>query len=107
MAGSVDLVIIDTHRRWRELLKSDYEILEQHLSTFSGIMVLPNVLTEISKILGYHDESEHTSLLQHLREIIFNNTDLLVKSVEACTAEEFSRFGLCDSVMLTIASPSR
>ncbi len=77
------------------------------MSTFCGIRVLPNVLTEISKILGYHDEPERTSLFQHLREVIFNSTELLVESVVASAAGEFPGLGLCDSAMLTIASPDR
>lgn len=107
IAGRVDLTIIDTHKRLREFLKSDFRILEKHLSAFNGIMVTPNVLTETSNLLGYHDEPGRTSLFQHLREVISNSTELLVKSVEASAVEEFPRFGLCDSVILTIASPDR
>lgn len=107
IAGRVDLAIIDTHRRLREFLKSDYGILQQHLSTFNGIMVTPNVLTETSNLLGYHGEPERTRLFQHLRAVISNSTELLVESVTASAAEEFPRLGLCDSVMLTIASPGR
>ena len=77
------------------------------MSTFCGIRVTPNVLTETSKILGYHDEPERTRLFQHLCEVISNNTDLLVECVVASAAEVFPGFGLCDSAMLTIASPDR
>ncbi|MCY3658143.1 MAG: hypothetical protein OXG36_03870 [Caldilineaceae bacterium] len=107
IAGHVDLAIIDTHRRLREFLKGDHEILEQHLSMFNGIMVTPNVLTETSNLLGYHDEPERTRLFQYLRDVISNSTELLVESVVASAADEFPRFGLCDSVMLEIASPDQ
>ena len=107
IAGRVDLTIIDTHRRLKEFLKSDFGILEQHLSTFNGIMVTPNVLTETSNLLGYHGEPERTRLFQHLRDVISNSTELLVESVTASAAEEFLEFGLCDSVILTMASPDQ
>jgi short subunit fatty acids transporter len=70
-------------------------------------MVTPNVLTETSNLLDYHDEPERTRLFQHLREVISNSTDLLVESVVASATEEFPRFGLCDSAVLLIASPDR
>lgn len=106
IAGRVDLAIIGT-KRLQAFLKSDYGILEQHLSTFNGIMVTPNVLTETSNLLGYHDDPVRTRLFRHLREVISNSTELLVESVVASATEEFPRFGLCDSVILTIASPDR
>ena len=107
IAGRVDLEIIDKHKRLKEFQKSDHELLEQHLSRFTGIMVTPNVLTETSNLLGYHGESERTRLFQYLRDVISNSTELLVESVAASAVEEFPRFGLCDSVMLTIASPDQ
>ncbi len=107
IAGRVDLGIIDKHKRLKEFQKSDHALLEQHLSTFTGVMVTPNVLTETSNLLGYHGEPERTKLFQHLRDIISNSTELLVESVAASAAEEFPRFGLCDSVILTIASPDQ
>lgn len=106
IAGRVDLAIIGT-KRLKAFRKSDHGILEQYLSVFNGITVTPNVLTETSNLLGYHDEPVRTNLFQHLREVISNSTELLVESVVASAAEEFPRFGLCDSVMLTIASPDQ
>ena len=107
IAGQVDLKIIDKHKNLKQFQKSDHELLEHHLSRFNGIMVTPNVLTETSNLLGYHGEPERTRLFQHLRAVISNSTELLVKSVTASAAEEFPRLGLCDSVMLTIASPDQ
>ena len=92
IAGRIDLAIIGT-KRLQAFLKSDYGILEQHLSTFSGIMVTPNVLTETSNLLGYHDDPVRTRLFRHLREVISNSTELLVESVVASATEEFPRFG--------------
>ena len=106
IAGQVDLAIIGT-KRLKAFRKSDHRILEQYLSMFNGITVTPNVLTETSNLLGYHDEPVRTSLFQHLREVISNSTELLVESIVASAAEKFPRFGLCDSVMLTIASPDQ
>lgn len=107
IAGRVDVGIIDKHKNLKQFQKSDHELLERHLSTFDGIMVTPNVLTETSNLLGYHGEPERTRLFQYLREVISNSTELLVESVAASATEAFPRFGLCDSVMLTIASPDR
>lgn len=106
IAGRVDLAIIGT-KRLKVFVESDYGALEQHLSTFNGILVTPNVLTETSNLLGYHDEPVRTRLFQHLRDVISNSTELFVESVTASAVEEFPRFGLCDSVMLTIASPDQ
>ncbi len=105
VACGFDLTMIDRHKRLSEFLKNDYELLKQYLSTFNGLIVTPNVLTETSNLLGHHGEPERTKLFLHFHDIISHNCEIVVESAAASATKEFPKYGLCDSVILEIASP--
>ena len=101
IVGSLSLDRIARHKRTDTFTVEDYWLLEGLLRKFSGIVVTPNILTEVSNLLGYTDKKTRESLLILLGSLVRIFEEHYVRSMEAVEAAEFSRLGLADSSILS------
>ena len=116
VVGTTGRDLIPKHRRLRQFLERDYDLL---LSLLAGatslggrsdpaevgaVLVTPNTLTEASNLLEQHREPERTRFFDTLRMLIERNREIIVKSETASANPVFRRLGLADAVLVEVAS---
>jgi hypothetical protein len=101
IVGSLSLDRIARHKRTDTFTVEDYWRLSKLLDQFGGIVVTPNVLTEVSNLLAYTDERSRLLLLAWLGSRVAALDERYVPSREAVEAAEFSRLGLTDASILS------
>jgi rRNA-processing protein FCF1 len=101
VVGSLSLDRIARHKRTDTFTIEDYRLLDRLLRESGGIVVTPNILTEVSNLLGHTDEKTRGSLLILLRSLVRISEEHYVRSLEAVEAAEFSRLGLADASILS------
>ena len=102
IVGSLSLDRIARHKRTGNFTAEDYRLLAGLLRRFGGIVLTPNVLSEVSNLLGHTDEQTRTALLTLLRTLVQDSEECYVASVEAVETREFLRLGLTDASILTL-----
>lgn len=101
IVGSLSPDQIARHKRTDTFTIEDYWLLDRQLAKFGGIVVTPNVLTEVSNLLRYTDERTGQVLLAWLGSQVAAFDEHYVPSHEAIAAAEFSRLGLTDATILS------
>lgn len=104
VVGSVGRSLIAKHRRLQGYSPEDYETLVDLLSHVDGLYVTPNTLTETSNLLAQHGEPERSLFLEHLRAIIQESREVVIRSAEAADSDEFVDLGLTDAALLEAIS---
>ncbi|HEY0514856.1 MAG TPA: PIN domain-containing protein [Thermoanaerobaculia bacterium] len=104
IVGSLSPDHIARHKRTDTFTVEDYRLLDRLLRQFSGIVVTPNILTEVSNLLGYTDAKTREKLLLLLRAWMPAFDEHYVRSHEAVELTEFPRLGLADASVLACMS---
>jgi len=104
IVGSLSLDRITRHKRTDTFTVEDYWLLDSLLAKFGGIVVTPNVLTEVSNLLGQTDEKARWALLAWLGSRVPALDEHYVPSHQAVEAPEFSRLGLADASILSCST---
>ena len=102
VVGSVDRGLIAKHRRLRDFIAKDYDLLLDLIELVDQVYVTPNTLTETSNLLAQHGEPERSMLLKQLRVIIHESEEVVVASTAASSNSKFHRLGLTDAVLLEV-----
>jgi predicted nucleic acid-binding protein len=102
IVGSLSLDRIARHKRTDTFTAEDYHLLAGLLRRFGGIVLTPNVLTEVSNLLGQTDERTGAALLAVLGTLVRDSEERYVESVEAVGTLEFLRRGLTDASILAL-----
>jgi predicted nucleic acid-binding protein len=100
VVGSLSLDHIARHKRTDTFTVEDYSLLHRLLCQFGRVVVTPNILTEVSNLLGYTDKKTKEKLLALLRTLIPTFDEHYVQSHEAASIPEFLRLGLADASIL-------
>ena len=103
IVGSLGRELIRRHRRTDKFTVEEYLLLTRLLSRFGKIVVTPNILTEVSNLLGYIEESTKARLLLGLALLTTVVEERHLPSAEVAKAAEFARLGLTDSSILLLA----
>ena len=104
VAGSVDRSVIARHRRLRAFIEDHYDVLMEIVNQARAIFVTPNTLTEASNMLAQHGEPERGRLLDGLRALIEKSEEVVVRSTEAASSDEYLRLGLTDAALLDVVT---
>lgn len=100
--GSLGLDRIARHKRTGKFTAEDYGLFRKELRRFDGIVVTPNILTEVSNLLGHTDGKDREKLLALLGTLILVFEERYVRSIEAIETAEFLRPGLADASILSL-----
>src|SRR5436305_13062515 len=100
IVGSLSPDQIARHKRTDNFTVEDYRLLDRVLRQFGGIVVTPNILTEVSNHLGQTDEKTKTKLWALLGALVPVFDERHIQSREAVGVAEFSRLGLTDASIL-------
>ena len=81
VVGSEGRDLISRHRRLREGYSSeDYDILLDLFRPAGGVFVMPNTLSETSRLTVRHGEAERSRLFRRFRSIIETSEEITVVS---------------------------
>lgn len=94
---------IRIHKRLTTYDETDYSILSNLISQSTGLVLVPNVLTEISNLTRYIREPFCTEISYTVASIIQKCKEIYVESKIAANHSQFTKLGLTDVVLLTLA----
>lgn len=106
IVGSIGRDLIAKHRRLCHYDKESYDILrENFIGKVTRLFVTPHILTETSNLLGY--DSQKQTFLRRLQLIIKSEStqEMPLASKSVARRNEFERFGLTDTVLLSVIKP--
>jgi rRNA-processing protein FCF1 len=101
--GNLNRLYIAKHKRTRQYLPKDFDLLSNLLKLFQNrIVTTPNILTEVSNLLGNCD----TPIQKQLWSIFVAGISILderyLPSQTLCHVPVFSKFGLTDSAIIEL-----
>ncbi|NES04643.1 MAG: hypothetical protein F6K22_18505 [Okeania sp. SIO2F4] len=101
--GSVNKKRIYKFNRTEQFSPKDYDFLVEIISYFSKIVVTPNILTEVSNFINQLSEPERSQALEYLAKALTKWDEFYVESSTATQVDKFTKFGLTDSGIISLA----
>lgn len=90
-------------KRTRQFTVEDYYLLKGLLAPFKSVLTVPNILTEVNSLSGQMPQSAKEPYLGHFAKQVELLDEHYLASTDACRAEEFTKLGLTDSVIMELA----
>lgn len=100
--GAIDPARITRFRRTKQFRLEDYDILRTVLSGFKKLVTTPNVLTEVSNLLGELADPGRTCCFDKLRDRISVLEEHYFESRELARTDEFVKMGLTDAAIFRL-----
>ncbi len=101
--GTLNRLHIAKHKRTRQYLPSDFDLLSNLLRLFQNrIVTTPNILTEVSNLLGDYTTLEQKRLWSIFTAGIKMLEEKYLPSNKLCQTPIFSKFGLTDSAIIDL-----
>lgn len=104
IAGRIDKGLIGSHRRLREYMEVDFDVLMLVLRQGRKIATTVNVLTEVSNLFENKAAAGPNRLLAELHRVVLETKEIVVVSADACEVDGFTRIGLSDASLLLLAT---
>jgi hypothetical protein len=105
IVGLTSSDFIAVHKRLKgNYTIEDFVLLDVMLGAYSEIILLPNVLTEVSTLARYTAEPARSQICLVLKTVIETYRENYVRSRVAARRREFGHLGLADAVLLELAS---
>lgn len=106
LVGSADRSQIERFKRTTRYTPEDFDLLEAYVSQFEGLLVTPNVLTEVSNLTGQLAEPFRSRVFGTIGLLAAQVTEEYVPSAAVTREPEFVRLGLTD-VSILLATRER
>jgi rRNA-processing protein FCF1 len=101
--GSLNRRQVIKHKRTRQYLPEDFDLLSNFLAIFQNrIVTTPNILTEVSNLLGSCTTQEQKRLWDIFATRISILEEKYLPSQNLCQTRTFAKFGLTDSVIIEL-----
>jgi rRNA-processing protein FCF1 len=101
--GTVNRSRISQFNRTEKFLPEDYDLLVRILSYFSKIVTTPNVLTEVNSLVNQIGEPERSQCYFVFAQAMTELDEFYIESVNAVQLDNFTKYGLTDSGIVTLA----
>ena len=101
IVGGVDRASILLHKRTRNFVQADYDLLVATIAGYDGLVVTTSVLTEASNLLAYTNDSLRERLLAALGRFIGAVSEQRPESASVVSEQIFVRLGLTDAGLMT------
>jgi hypothetical protein len=102
IVGGLQPELVGRHRRLRQFVQRDISLLEAVLSKFRKFSTTPNILTEVSNLIGSGDQEICQGANEHLAAHIRSLDEVYIESRTAAVLPLFARLGLSDTVLLKL-----
>lgn len=101
IVGNVDRKEIGLHKRTRQFIETDFDLLAEIVRRFDLCVVTTSVLTEASNLLAHTHEALKVRLLVELGRFVAIASEERPESRVVVTDEVFTRLGLTDAGLMT------
>lgn len=101
--GTVNRSRISQFNRTEKFLPEDYDLLVSILSYFSKIVTTPNVLTEVNSLVNQIGEPERSQCYSVFAQAMTALDEFYIESVNAVQLDNFTKYGLTDCGIVTLA----
>ena len=102
--GRFDRDRIVTFKNTQRYAPEDYDTVAVLIGEFDRLVTTPNILTEVSNLLGQLGEPIRSEALGFLCSDVLSLVDeRYIQTFEAAKVETFHRFGLADTTTLVLA----
>lgn len=101
--GQVDLQIIPRFKRTQRFSFEDFGLLEAYSQSFEVLVTTPNILTEVSNLSNQLPYEWKLAVLENLGRQVRLLSEEHVPSTKAAKNDDFSKYGLTDTVILLLA----
>lgn len=101
--GTVNRERISKFNRTEKFVPEDYDTLLQLLSDFNKIVTTPNILTEVNSLANQLGEPERSQCLSVFAEGVARLNESYLESTEVVRTDNFTKFGLTDCGIATLA----
>lgn len=98
--GIYDEELITKFKRTQVFAKEDYQTLLNFLNYFDKIATTPNILTEVSNLLGQLSENIKSVMFSIFGRVVMSLQEDYVRSVDIIAVPGFQKFGLTDTSIL-------
>ena len=102
--GLYDRTRIGKFKRTAQFTVEDFECLEDFAGQFKEIITTPNILTEVSNLMGHLPDEIRYSFHQQFAHDLRNLHEHYTPSRELGGEKSFPKFGLTDTAILRAAS---
>ncbi len=105
IVGRAGTAYIEQHERLRNHYDaSDYRQLVLTLDLFTGIVVVPQVLAEVSNLARYIGEPARSVVLEAFRGVVDAASERWLRSADVMQAPDFQLYGLTDAILLRLCA---
>lgn len=102
--GTVNRSRISQFNRTEKFTPEDYDLLVRILLFFQRIVTTPNILTEVNSLINGIGEPERSRCLEIFANIVNKKlSEFYIESTSAVKLENFTKFGLTDCGIISIA----
>lgn len=101
--GTVNRERIPKFNRTEKFVPEDYDILVKILSYFNKIVTTPNILTEVNSLANKLGEPERSQFLSVFAKGVARLNESYLESTEVVRTDSFTKFGLTDCGIATLA----
>jgi rRNA-processing protein FCF1 len=101
--GTVNRERISKFNRTEKFVPEDYDFLVTILSYFNKIVTTPNILTEVNSLANQLGEPERSQCLSVFAKGMAILDETYLQSNEVVKADNFTKFGLTDCGIATLA----
>jgi rRNA-processing protein FCF1 len=103
--GLQDPLLISRHKRTGGTLHpEDFDLILELIEFFGTTVTTPNLLTEVSNLLGQSRKGFERELFRRFVEVIASQVERYVPSNQIAAHDQFAAFGLTDIGILEVAS---
>lgn len=104
LVGSYDKRMISEFKRTRDrFVPEDFDTMKRLMGLFDKVLSLPNILTEVSNLVGSLAEPKRAEVFRHLAAIIPKLVEEYVPSAAVTEREEYLRLGVTDAAIIAMA----
>lgn len=103
LVGRVNRERIPRFKRTAQFIPEDYDLLLQLVNNFQKIITTPSILTEVNSLANQIGEPERSQCLNIFAWLISQIDEEYLKSSIIVNSDIFSRFGLTDCGITSIA----
>ena len=101
VVGGASRSYIRAHKRLKAFTTGDFDLLTDYMqSRFTRIVILPNVVTEVSNLAAYIGEPAKRHIRHKLAEFVERSDERYVESAKVVAHGSFLDLGLTDTAIL-------
>lgn len=103
LIGSYDKNLIERFKRTQIFAPEDYDTLVKFIGSFNTIVTTPNIITEVSNLLGQLPENIKATVFRKFIHLISVLSEQYISSRDVSALPEFIRFGVTDMSITTLS----